>query len=45
MVELPEHADASFDRAFTEAFADPDTAQVHVRAVEYGCYHFCVDRP
>ncbi|WUN28580.1 DUF1203 domain-containing protein [Streptomyces sp. NBC_00316] len=24
---------------------DPDTAQVHVRAVEYGCYHFRVHRP
>lgn len=45
MVELPQDADTSFDRAFTEAFADPDTAQVHVRAVEYGCYHFRVDRP
>ncbi|MET8191940.1 DUF1203 domain-containing protein [Streptomyces sp. NPDC005246] len=45
MVELPEDADASFDRAFTEAFSDPDTAQVHVRAVEHGCYHFRVDRP
>ncbi|WP_392674614.1 DUF1203 domain-containing protein [Streptomyces sp. LN785] len=45
MVELTEDADASFDRAFTEAFADPDTAQVHVRAVEFGCYHFRVDRP
>ncbi|MEV8099211.1 DUF1203 domain-containing protein [Kitasatospora sp. NPDC085879] len=45
MVELPEDADAAFDRALGEAFADPDTAQVHVRAVEYGCYHFRVDRP
>ncbi|MFJ1600376.1 DUF1203 domain-containing protein [Streptomyces sp. NPDC088261] len=45
MVELPEDAEAAFDRAFTEAFADPETAQVHVRAVEYGCYHFRVDRP
>ncbi|MEU6865537.1 hypothetical protein ABZ924_20115 [Streptomyces sp. NPDC046876] len=24
---------------------DPDTAQVHVRAVEHGCYHLRVDRP
>ncbi|MYV54351.1 DUF1203 domain-containing protein, partial [Streptomyces sp. SID3212] len=45
MVELPEAAEAAFDRAFTEAFADPETATVHVRAVEYGCYHFRVDRP
>ncbi|MER7001203.1 DUF1203 domain-containing protein [Streptomyces sp. NPDC000410] len=45
MVELPEDADAAFGRALDEAFAAPDTAQVHVRAVEYGCYHFRVDRP
>ncbi|MET8953812.1 DUF1203 domain-containing protein [Streptomyces sp. NPDC004393] len=34
VVELSEDIDAVFDRARTEAFADPDTAQVHVRAVE-----------
>lgn len=45
LVELTEDADACFDRALAEAFADPGTAQVHVRAVEYGCYHFRVDRP
>lgn len=45
MVELPEDADGAFDRALAEAFTDPDTVQVHVRAVEYGCYHFRVDRP
>ncbi|WP_030273730.1 DUF1203 domain-containing protein [Streptomyces sp. NRRL B-24484] len=45
MVELTEDADACFDRALAEAFAHPETVQVHVRAVEYGCYHFRVDRP
>jgi hypothetical protein len=45
LVELPEDADAAFDRALAEAFAHPDTVQVHVRAVEYGCYHFRVERP
>lgn len=45
LVELSEDADADFDRALTEAFDAPETAQVHVRAVEYGCYHFRVDRP
>ena len=45
MVELPEDADGAFDAALTEAFADPGTVQVHVRAVEYGCCHFRVDRP
>lgn len=44
-MELTEDADACFDRALAEAFADPETVQVHVRAVEYGCYHFRVDRP
>lgn len=45
MLELPEDAQAAFAHALAEAFADPETAQVHVRAVEYGCYHFRVDRP
>ncbi|WP_330177713.1 DUF1203 domain-containing protein [Streptomyces sp. NBC_01498] len=45
LVELPDDADAALDHALTGAFADPDTAQVHVRDVEYGCYLFRVDRP
>ncbi|MHB9856945.1 DUF1203 domain-containing protein [Streptomyces sp. YIM S03343] len=44
VVEFPEDADAAFERALTEAFAHPDTVQVHVRAAEYGCYLFRVDR-
>ncbi|AVH58723.1 MULTISPECIES: DUF1203 domain-containing protein [Streptomyces] len=28
----------AFDAAFAEAFADPEVALVHVRAVEYGCF-------
>ncbi|MFF2778089.1 DUF1203 domain-containing protein [Streptomyces sp. NPDC058052] len=40
LVELP-----GLDEAFTEAFADPAVALVHVRAVEYGCFHFEVRRP
>jgi hypothetical protein len=27
-----------FEAAFAEAFADPEVAFVHVRAVEYGCF-------
>ncbi|MFL4904133.1 DUF1203 domain-containing protein [Streptomyces sp. MMS24-I2-30] len=27
-----------FEAAFAEAFADPEVALVHVRAVEYGCF-------
>jgi hypothetical protein len=32
-------------RALTEAFADPEVALVHVRAVEYGCFLYEVRRP
>ncbi|GHH87213.1 hypothetical protein GCM10018793_62210 [Streptomyces sulfonofaciens] len=45
LLEIPEDAVAGFDAAFAEAFADPDVALVHVRAVEYGCLHFEVRRP
>ncbi|MFG2828521.1 DUF1203 domain-containing protein [Streptomyces sp. NPDC048434] len=39
-LEVPEDAQAAFDAALTEAFADPEVALVHVRAVEYGCFQF-----
>ncbi|MEU2421022.1 DUF1203 domain-containing protein [Streptomyces sp. NPDC007851] len=45
MLDLPDDADAAIEHALAEAFADPTTAQVHVRAAEYGCYHFRVERP
>ncbi|MFF2852439.1 DUF1203 domain-containing protein [Streptomyces sp. NPDC058001] len=45
LFEIPEDADTAFDRAFDEAFADPEVALVHVRAVEFGCLHFEVRRP
>ncbi|MFB7450790.1 DUF1203 domain-containing protein [Streptomyces sp. NPDC056194] len=45
LLELPEHPAAGFDQALAEAFADPAVALVHVRAVEYGCFHFEVRRP
>ena len=44
-LEVPEDAPAAFDTALGEAFADPQMALVHVRAVEYGCFHFEVRRP
>ncbi|MFE7772896.1 DUF1203 domain-containing protein [Streptomyces sp. NPDC057445] len=45
LLEIPEPgAGAAFDEAFAEAFADPAVALVHVRAVEYGCFHFEVRR-
>ncbi|WP_435970419.1 DUF1203 domain-containing protein [Streptomyces sp. Qhu_M48] len=45
LLEIPEAAEEGFDQAFAEAFADPAVALVHVRAVEYGCFHFEVRRP
>ncbi|MFE9010550.1 DUF1203 domain-containing protein [Streptomyces cyaneofuscatus] len=45
LLEIPAEAEKGFDAAFDEAFADPEVALVHVRAVEYGCLHFEVRRP
>lgn len=45
LLEIPETAAEGFDKAFAEAFADPAVALVHVRAVEYGCFHYEVRRP
>ncbi|MFE5845776.1 DUF1203 domain-containing protein [Streptomyces niveus] len=44
LLEIPEAAEEGFDKAFAEAFTDPKVALVHVRAVEYGCFHFEVRR-
>ncbi|MEV8407625.1 DUF1203 domain-containing protein [Streptomyces niveus] len=44
LLEIPEAAEEGFDEAFAEAFTDPKVALVHVRAVEYGCFHFEVRR-
>ncbi|MFD4763486.1 DUF1203 domain-containing protein [Streptomyces sp. NPDC058439] len=43
--EIPDNAEAGFDRVFEEAFAEPEVALVHVRALEYGCFQFEVRRP
>ncbi|MFC3983984.1 MULTISPECIES: DUF1203 domain-containing protein [Streptosporangium] len=32
------------DTALREVFEDPETAVVHVRAIEFGCFHFEVRR-
>ncbi|OEU96845.1 DUF1203 domain-containing protein [Streptomyces oceani] len=45
LVELPLDTRAAYDTALTEAFEQPEVALVHVRAVEYGCFHFEVRRP
>ncbi|MCX4778420.1 DUF1203 domain-containing protein [Streptomyces sp. NBC_01264] len=44
VLDLAEDPDAVVGRALTEAFADPRTALVHVRAAEFGCYLFEVRR-
>lgn len=44
LLEIPGDPSQGFDGAFTEAFTDPEVALVHVRAVEYGCFHFEVRR-
>ncbi|MFI6728659.1 DUF1203 domain-containing protein [Streptomyces sp. R-74717] len=43
--EIPDNAEAGFDQVFGEAFAEPEVALVHVRALEYGCFQFEVRRP
>ncbi|QLE72807.1 DUF1203 domain-containing protein [Streptomyces rectiverticillatus] len=45
LFEIPEDAESGFERAFEEAFADPEVALVHVRALEYGCFQYEVRRP
>ncbi|MEU9798933.1 DUF1203 domain-containing protein [Streptomyces sp. NPDC051000] len=45
LLEIPTDATAGFDAAFDDAFHDPDVQLVHVRALEYGCFHFEVRRP
>ncbi|WP_328535312.1 DUF1203 domain-containing protein [Streptomyces sp. NBC_00344] len=45
LFEIPEDAGGGFDQAFDAAFAEPEVALVHVRALEYGCFQFEVRRP
>ncbi|WP_329117343.1 DUF1203 domain-containing protein [Streptomyces sp. NBC_01465] len=45
LLEIPETAAEGFDTALAEAFAEPEVALVHIRAVEYGCFQFEVRRP
>lgn len=44
LLELPADPEKGFDAALDEAFADPEVVVAHVRAVEYGCFHFEVRR-
>ncbi|MEV3855350.1 DUF1203 domain-containing protein [Streptomyces sp. NPDC050095] len=45
LLEIPQDATAGFDAALDDAFSDPAVVLVHVRALEYGCLHFAVERP
>lgn len=40
LVETPD----AFQEAFSAAFTDPEVELVHVRAVEYGCFLYAVER-
>ncbi|MFF8276812.1 DUF1203 domain-containing protein [Streptomyces lateritius] len=44
LLRIPDPATEGFDTALAEAFADPEVALVHVRAVEHGCFHYEVRR-
>ncbi|MYQ40246.1 Protein of unknown function (DUF1203) [Streptomyces sp. LamerLS-316] len=44
LLEIPADEERGYDEALADAFADPEVALVHVRAVEYGCLHFEVRR-
>ncbi|AWZ10235.1 MULTISPECIES: DUF1203 domain-containing protein [unclassified Streptomyces] len=44
VLALGEDPDAVIGQALADAFADPRTALVHVRAAEFGCYLFEVRR-
>ncbi|MER5873607.1 DUF1203 domain-containing protein [Streptomyces sp. NPDC002044] len=44
MLSLGEDPDGVVGRELAEAFADPEVALVHVRAVEYGCFLYEVRR-
>ncbi|MDQ0984456.1 DUF1203 domain-containing protein [Streptomyces sp. V2I9] len=44
LLEIPADPEKGFDAALDEAFADPEVVLAHVRAVEYGCFHFEVRR-
>ncbi|MEU3409533.1 DUF1203 domain-containing protein [Streptomyces sp. NPDC006670] len=41
----PARAQEALDQALRAAFASPEVALVHVRAVEYGCFLYEVRRP
>lgn len=42
---VAEHAEIVAEAALDDLFADPAVAVVHIRAVEFGCFHAAVTRP
>lgn len=44
LLNIEEDPTAAFNAALDDAFADPQVALVHIRALEYGCFHFEVRR-
>lgn len=44
VLDLGDDPDGVIERALDEAFTDPEVALVHVRAAEFGCFHFEVCR-
>lgn len=45
VLDLGDDPDGVIERALDEAFDDPEVALVHVRAAEFGCFHYEVRRP
>ncbi|MEW1695943.1 DUF1203 domain-containing protein [Streptomyces sp. NPDC091278] len=45
LLHLPDDTTKPLDEALTEAFENPETTLVHVRAVEHGCFLFEIRRP
>lgn len=45
VIDLGGDPDGVIERALDDAFSDPEVALVHVRAAEFGCFHFEVRRP
>ncbi|MFD7443486.1 DUF1203 domain-containing protein [Streptomyces sp. NPDC059909] len=45
VLDLGDDPAAVIEAALVEAFADPEVALVHIRAAEFGCFHYEVRRP
>ncbi|MEU3303557.1 DUF1203 domain-containing protein [Streptomyces sp. NPDC006678] len=45
VLDLGDDPTAVIEAALADAFADPSVALVHIRAAEFGCFHYEVRRP